>query len=128
MPKFVVSHKGKTVQIEKDVKDSPVIGKKIGETIPGDFLGLDGYELKVTGGSDKEGFPMASDIVSARRKRLLRVAGATGFRSNIHGLRRRKSVRGCIIESDIMQVNCTVVKEVSKNFESFIKKEEKAEG
>ena len=43
----------------KKIEDpKPFLNKKIGETINLTIIGLDGFEGKITGGSDKEGFPM----------------------------------------------------------------------
>ncbi len=55
-----------------------LIGKKIGEDLDGLYVGLPGYKLQITGGSDKDGFPMRSDLPGPRRKRLL-LSGGVGF-------------------------------------------------
>src|SRR5437867_994511 len=55
-----------------------LIGKKIGEDLDGLYVGLPGYKLQITGGSDKDGFPMRSDLPGPRRKRLL-VSGGLGY-------------------------------------------------
>ena len=47
-----------------------LIGKKIGDVVDGIFVGLPGYKLAITGGSDKDGFPI-KDLPGPRRKRLL---------------------------------------------------------
>jgi small subunit ribosomal protein S6e len=126
--KFVVSHKGKSYQVEKDQKDAPVMGKKIGEKISGEFLGLGGYELQITGGSDKDGFPMRPDVEGVVRRRIMLTKGI-GFRADVKGLRRRKMVRGNTVAQDIMQINCKVVKAGEKPLEDvFGKKETKEEG
>ena len=78
--KFVISDKSKSYQVEKDPKDSPIMGKKIGEEFPADFLGLDGYTLQITGGSDKDGFPMRRDIEGQMLKRFL-ITKSIGFNS-----------------------------------------------
>src|SRR6266571_4763955 len=54
-----------------------LIGKKIGEDLDGLYVGLPGYKLQITGGSDKDGFPMRSDLPGPRRKRLL-LSGVVG--------------------------------------------------
>src|SRR5437899_10419895 len=48
-----------------------LIGKKIGEDLDGLYVGLPGYKLQITGGSDKAGLPMRRDTHGPRRKRLL---------------------------------------------------------
>ncbi len=120
--KFVISDAKKSYQIEKDQKDAPVMGKKMGDKIDGSFLGLDGYELEIKGGSDKDGFPMRKDIEGQIRKRFL-VTKGVGFHTDVEGLRRRKMLRGNVISEDISQINCKVVKKGPKELEEILKKE-----
>jgi small subunit ribosomal protein S6e len=122
--KFVISEKGKSYQVEKDQKSCPVMGKKIGDKIEGNFLGLEGYEFEITGGSDKDGFPMRKDIEGISRKRII-VTDGTGFHADKKGLRRRKMTRGNSIGSDITQINCKVVRAGAKPLDELIKKEDK---
>src|SRR5439155_19231437 len=70
-----------------------LIGKKIGEDLDGLYVGLPGYKLQITGGSDKDGFPMRSDLPGPRRKRLL-VSGGGGFHPVRSGVRKKETVRG----------------------------------
>ncbi len=116
--KFVISEGKKSYQVEKDQKDAPVLGKKIGDNLDGHFLGLDGYELQVTGGSDKDGFPMRKDIEGQMRRRFLITKGV-GFSGKkkekkgtykIKGVKRRKMLRGDTIADDIAQISCKVVR------------------
>jgi len=109
LPKFkvVVSDKdGKSYQLE--VETSALIGKKIGDVIDGSIIGLEGYKLKITGGSDKCGFPMRPDIPGTGVKRVLLSKGP-GYRPKEKGVRKRKSVRGNTISEDIVQVNTKIV-------------------
>lgn len=119
---------GKTYQAEiaKD-KESALIGLKIGDTFDGGTVGAAGYKLMVTGGSDKEGFPMRSDIKGSRRKQVLLSSG-TGIRPTREGERRKKAVHGSVISDQIMQVNSKVVEYGEKKLEEIFppsKKEEK---
>lgn len=56
----------KAYQIEKDVPS--LIGLKIGQKFDGSMLGLSGFTLEVTGGSDKDGFPMRKDLEGFLKK------------------------------------------------------------
>ncbi len=56
--KVVISEKEESHQIEVDTNERQIIGLAIGDELSGDLIGLDGYTLKITGGSDKNGFPM----------------------------------------------------------------------
>jgi len=93
-----------------------LIGKKIGEDLDGLYVGLPGYKLQITGGSDKDGFPMRSDLPGPRRKRLL-VSGGVGFHPTRHGMRKRKSLRGSAISPDILQVNLKITTRGPKTIE-----------
>ncbi len=123
--KINVSHKGKTIKFEIDNEE--LIGTTIGNTIEGKQISadLEGYELTVTGTSDKAGFPGMPDIKGQSLKRVMLKIGR-GMRNNQEGLRLRKTVRGNEISADTVQINLSVKKEGSKKFESMIPvKEEK---
>ena len=49
-----------------------------GEEVKLDSLGLEGYEAKISGGSDKQGFPMRTDIPGIARKKIF-IKGGIGF-------------------------------------------------
>ena len=124
--KFVIGYSGKSYQVEKDQKDAPIFGKKISDTISGDFLGLAGYELQITGGSDKDGFPMRKDIEGVMRRRIL-VGEGVGLRTNIEGLKRRRMLRGNTIDADVAQINCKVVKAGATPLDEILGKKEEEE-
>lgn len=121
--KFVISDGKKSYQVEKDQRDAPIIGKKLGDAMDAGFLGMDGYELTITGGSDKDGFPMRKDIEGQLRKRFLITKGV-GFHTKVDGLRRRKMLRGDTIADDIVQINCKVSKKGDKPLEEMFGKKE----
>jgi small subunit ribosomal protein S6e len=130
--KIVVSdpetRKSYQLEIEQS-KALALIGKKIGEEFNGDLIGLPGYTLKITGGTDKDGFPMPPAVDGAVRKKVL-LSGPPGFHPRKKGERRRKTVRGNTISEDIAQVNMKVIKKGEKPLEELIPtkpKEEKKE-
>jgi small subunit ribosomal protein S6e len=96
----------KSWQVEKDIPS--LIGLKIGDKFDGTMIGLSGFTLQITGGSDKDGFPMRYDLTGIARKKALLTSGP-GFRPTVKGLRRRKYIRGNTISADIDQVNCKVI-------------------
>lgn len=119
----------KTYKIELELDGAqPLFGKKIGQEFNGELIGLDGYKLKITGGSDLSGFPMQKGIEGSGKKRVLLSVGSLGFRSRRYhsvpkgegakkklketrkGERRRKSIRGNTVSDSIRQINCIITK------------------
>ena len=104
---------GKCYKTEvKDEQASPFIGLNIGEKIDGSRIGLDGFELEVTGGTDYCGFPMRGGILGIRKK--LTIYKGVGFRGGLKGMRERKTVCGHKIHERISQINLKVTKQGSK--------------
>jgi small subunit ribosomal protein S6e len=102
------------------------IGKRIGDEVDGGPVGLGGYRMKITGGSDRNGNPMRRDLPGMARKRLL-LSGGIGFHPRLEGERRRKTVRGNEITPDFVQVNAAVSAYGEKPLGEYFKKgEEKA--
>ena len=104
--KFTLSDKkGKSITRElKDSDANSLIGLQIGEEMDATVFGLNG-KVKITGGSDKSGITMRSDLHGMPRKYIL-IAKGVGFRSTEKGLRKRKLVRGNTISEEIYQINC----------------------
>ena len=110
--KVVVSSKADSYQVEVD--DTKALnGLVIGDEFDGGIVGLDGYTLKITGGSDKNGFTMKKDVSGTRRIKSL-LTGGTGYHPKADGVKRRKTVRGNTIADDIVQINSVVVNEGAK--------------
>ncbi|MBU4076287.1 MAG: 30S ribosomal protein S6e [Euryarchaeota archaeon] len=106
---------------------SKIIGKNIGDTISGDIAGLSGYTLKLTGGTDKDGFPMRPDLPGPARRKIL-VSGGVGFHPKADGVRMRKSMRGKEISSEVTQINAVVVEYGQKSLAEIFPKKELKEG
>lgn len=99
---------GKTKIVELDgPKAVPLIGRRIGENLDGSVAGLVGVTLLITGGTDKDGFPMRPDVHGGIKGGILLSKGV-GYRSDQEGERRRKTVRGNTITEDILQINLKV--------------------
>ncbi|MCX8204117.1 MAG: 30S ribosomal protein S6e [Candidatus Nezhaarchaeota archaeon] len=84
-----------------------LIGLKIGDVIDGTPFGLPGVKLRITGGSDRSGFPMRRDIPGGGKYRVL-LSGPPGFHPKKKGMRKRVTVRGSTITEDIVQVNMVI--------------------
>ena len=126
------SGKSHQVQVSGHHANS-LVGKKIGDEVDGIFISLPGYKLEITGGTDKNGFPMRKDFPGIRRRRLL-ISDSLGFHAKENGLRKKKSIHGNNIHQDIVQINMKVTKFSSKPIDQLLssdsdkeKKEEKKE-
>jgi small subunit ribosomal protein S6e len=114
----------KAYQVEIKSPDADrLIGLKLGQTFKGDLINLPGFELQITGGSDKQGFPMRKDVLGTKRIKAL-VSGGTGFKPKREGQRKRKSLRGNQIADDIAQINCKVTVWGAKSLGIALGKEE----
>jgi small subunit ribosomal protein S6e len=99
-----------------------LIGKQIGTVVDADMLGMGGYALEITGGSDKDGMPMRKDVSGAARKRIL-ITSPPGYRPKEKGKRRRKSVRGNEISTELSQINVKIKEYGAKPIEELLVKE-----
>ena len=135
--KINLAHKGKTFKVETN--DEDFVGKSIGDKVNGSEISadLEGYEVEITGTSDKAGFAGFSEINGPNLKGVLigygkgmhkKPKGLKKVNRRPNGLRLRKTVRGKEISLDTVQINMKVLKEGSKKFESLFEKvEEKKE-
>lgn len=115
---------GKSYQLEAREPDSRrLVGLRIGDKFDGEIIGLSGYEFQITGGTDKDGFPMRADVRGPGRAYIL-LSGGPGFRPRARGERRRKRVRGGRISDDTVQVNAKIVKRGEKPIDEIIKPKE----
>lgn len=118
--KLVISEGKESHQIEVPATESKqLIGLKIGEEFDASNIGLSGYTLKITGGSDKNGFPMKKDVDGPRRIKSL-LAGGTGFKPKRDGQRRRKTVRGNTISDDIVQISTIIAEKGKKSIDELL--------
>lgn len=69
-----------------------------------------GYLVRISGGNDKQGFPMKQGVMTNGRVRLLLSKGHSCYRPRRSGERKRKSVRGCIVDSQLSVLNLVIVK------------------
>ncbi|NLL94236.1 MAG: 30S ribosomal protein S6e [Thermoplasmatales archaeon] len=96
-----------------------LIGKNVGEVVDGIFVGLPGYKLKITGGSDGNGTPMKVGVPGNRRRKVL-LSDSKGFREKSPGQRKRVAVRGTAISSEIVQVNMAVAEYGPRSIEETL--------
>ena len=115
--KIIVSdpETGKSQSVEVEESQAvPLIGRKLGEVIDGAAVKLSGHKLKITGGSDKDGFPMRPNIHGGVRVGAILSEGV-GFHPSQSGERKRKTLRGNVITDAIVQINMKIVEKPKKS-------------
>ena len=96
-----------------------LIGKIIGEVVDGIFVGLPGYKVKITGGSDGNGTPMRSDLPGTKWVKLL-LSDSKGFHEKYPGQRKRTAIRGSTVSAEIVQINMAVAEYGPKSIEECL--------
>jgi len=117
----------KVVELDDEKKLRSLYDKRISNEVNGEDIGDEfaGYVFKITGGTDKDGFPMRQGVMTNTRVRLLLAQGAPGYRTAPCGvrkgdsIRKRKSVRGCIVGPDLATLALVVVKKGDNEIEGF---------
>lgn len=100
---------GTTHQVDVEGQDANrFLGREINDEVDGAAVGLDGFTLEVTGGSDKAGRPMRQDVAGPNLKEVL-LEGGVGYKPSRDGERKRITVRGREISDDTVQINAKVV-------------------
>ncbi|WP_433625437.1 30S ribosomal protein S6e [Halomicrococcus sp. NG-SE-24] len=99
---------GTTYQRDIDGQDANrFLGKEIGQSVDGSAVGLDGYEVEITGGSDNAGRPMRDDVNGPALKEIM-LEGGTGFNPRRDGERKRVTVRGKEVSEEVEQLNVKI--------------------
>ncbi|BGP03900.1 40S ribosomal protein S6 [Rhodotorula toruloides] len=103
----------KTIEIDDERKTRIFYEKRMAQEVAADALGdeFKGYVVRITGGNDKQGFPLKQGVLVPHRVRLLLAKGHSCYRPRRTGERKRKSVRGCIVGSDVRALHLVVVKQ-----------------
>merc|ERR1712179_185832 len=100
-----------------ELKVRPFYEKRMGQEVDAETLGdeFKGYVVRITGGNDKQGFPMKQGVLTNQRVRLLLGKGQSCYRPRRDGERKRKSVRGCIVDGNLAVLSMAIVKKGEKN-------------
>ncbi|SCM11146.1 40S ribosomal protein S6, putative [Plasmodium chabaudi adami] len=114
----------KSIEIDDEKKLLPFMERRIGNVVPGDSIGeeFSGYIFRITGGNDKQGFPMMQGVLTNHRVRLLFKKGMKCYRPRKKGEKKRKSVRGCIVGQDLSALNLALVKKGANEIEGLTDK------
>jgi small subunit ribosomal protein S6e len=109
---YPVTGAQKSIAIDDDKKVSKFYDKRMGAEVVGDDVEerFKGYVFKITGGNDKDGFPMKQGVMVRGRVRLLLSKGHSTYRPRRSGEKKRKSVRGCIVGPDLSVISLAIVK------------------
>lgn len=100
---------GDTYQREAEEQNANrFMGKTLGDEVDGGAVGLDGYTLELTGGSDDAGRPLRADVAGPNLKEVL-LEGGVGFKPEHDGERKRVTVRGNEISDAVAQINAKIV-------------------
>jgi len=111
---------GDTHQLDADGQDANrFIGRELGEEVDGSALGLDGYTLELTGGSDTAGRPMRDDVRGSSLQSLL-LTGGTGYQPTRDGERKRVTVRGREVSENTRQINAKIVGRGSQSLDELL--------
>jgi len=102
----------KLLDVEDEKKLRAFYDKRISHEVEGETLGdeFKGYVFRIAGGNDKQGFPMLQGVLTASRIQLLFTKGMKCYRPRKRGERKRKSVRGCIVSSELSVIHLVIVK------------------
>uniref|UniRef100_T1IMV1 Small ribosomal subunit protein eS6 n=1 Tax=Strigamia maritima TaxID=126957 RepID=T1IMV1_STRMM len=102
----------KLIEVDDERKLRPFFDKRMSAEVDADALGDEwkGYMFRISGGNDKQGFPMKQGVMTAGRVRLLLSKGHSCYRPRRTGERKRKSVRGCIVDANLSVLSLVIVK------------------
>jgi small subunit ribosomal protein S6e len=100
---------GRTFQREVEGQDANrFVSRSLEEEVDGGAVGLDGYTLELTGGSDDAGRPLRADVDGPDLREVL-LTGGVGFDPEREGERKRVTVRGSEISDAVAQINAKIV-------------------
>jgi len=128
MPIFIVSDPATGTSQRVEIGDAqlrPLVGTRIGMTIDGAIAGMQGYKLKLTGGTDKDGIPMRPDVHGSAKARIV-LSGGVGYKPKDKGMQKRKVVRGNTVSQETTFLNFSIV-EAPKSKKKAPKPEPEAE-
>jgi len=121
--KLVISDPKTGKAFNKKTEEAVFLNKRVGEEVDLGAVGFTGFKAKITGGSDKQGFPMKPTVEGQGRKKLL-VRKGIGIKSKRKGKLVRKSMRGNSVGIDLVQLNLVITRQGSKPISDFVKPEE----
>ncbi|XP_033634008.1 40S ribosomal protein S6-like [Asterias rubens] len=102
----------KLIEVDDELKMRAFYEKRMAQEMSAESLGDEwkGYIVRISGGNDKQGFPMKQGVLTNGRVRLLLTKGHSCYRPRRKGERKRKSIRGCIVDNNLSVLNLVIVK------------------
>lgn len=100
----------KVLEIDDERTLQNLYDRRMAQEVDGGVIGdeFEGFVFRISGGNDKQGFPMRQGVLTNTRVRLLCKKGHKAYRQRRAGERKRKSVRGCVVGHDISVLNLVV--------------------
>lgn len=128
------SKEGKTYKLESEAPE--LAGKSLHDKIEGKEISsnLDGYEFEIAGASDNAGFTSMENVEGIGLKKVLLTYGKGMHKKpkgdkkknkKPKGLRLRKTVRGKVISSAVVQINLKLLKEGTKKLAEIFPEQNK---
>ncbi|XP_073744065.1 small ribosomal subunit protein eS6-like [Callorhinus ursinus] len=102
----------KLTEVDEECKLHTFYEKRMATEVAADALGEEwkGYVVRISGGNDKQGFPMKQGVLTHGRVLLLLSKGHSCYRPRKTGERKRKSVWGCTVDVNLSVLNLVIVK------------------
>jgi len=135
----ISTKEGKTYKLEAEPEATGLVGKELKAKVQGTEVSpeLSGYELEITGASDKSGFTAMENVEGiGLKKELLNYGKGMHIKPKGEkkknqrprkGMRLRKTVRGKIISPAIVQINLKVLKDGPKSLTEVFSDQNKKE-
>ena len=116
MPILIISDPADGTSQRVEIEESQLrtlVGTRIGQTIDGSIAGMQGYQLKFTGGTDKDGIPMRPDVHGSAKSHIV-LTGGVGYKPENKGEQKRKVVRGNTISTETTFLNFVITEAPKK--------------
>ncbi|KAB0345622.1 hypothetical protein FD754_022548 [Muntiacus muntjak] len=107
----------KLIEVDDERKLRTFYEKRMATEVAADALGEEwkGYVVRISGGNDRQGFPMKQGVLAHGRVRLLLSKRHSCYRPRRTGERKRKSVWGRIVDANLSVLNLVTVKKGEKD-------------
>ncbi|XP_060162347.1 small ribosomal subunit protein eS6-like [Globicephala melas] len=113
---FLATGCQKLIEVDDERKLRTFYEKRMATEVAADVLGEErkGYVVRISGGNDKQGFPMKQGVLTHGQVRLLLSRGHSCYRPRT-GERKHKSVWCCIVDANLSILNLVTVKKGEKD-------------